>query len=229
MTQLRGIDIGGSANTNFDVTKVASEIDFCIVKATEGMTFTNTWCDREVQKCIKLGIPWGFYHYGRNNDPVKEADFFVKDCINYFGEGIPVLDWEEGQSVGWVNKFLQRVHDKTQVWCWVYGNAWRFEQGKVNGECDRWVARYPVKITSLNADLSKWANKVDGLLCCWQFSESIKLKGYSGVVDGDIFYGNTDQWRAYARGDRVEADTTAPLPTIIVEDNKYRVDITPKQ
>ena len=227
MATMRGIDVS-SHQGKIDPTKL-SQVEFCITKATEGRTYVNPECERVVQLCRKAGLPWGFYHYARNNDPVAEADFFISTCWNYFGEGIPVLDWEEDQSVDWVNKFLQRVYDKTRVWCWVYGNAWRFDQGKINKECDRWVARYPVKITNLNADLSKWTNKVDGLLCCWQFSESIKLKGYSGVVDGNIFYGNPDQWKAYARGDRGETDTTQPLPTITVEDDKYRVDITPKR
>lgn len=226
MATMRGIDVGGSANKGFSVKPVLGEIDFCIVKATEGKTFVNDWCDRVVQECRAAKLPWGFYHYARNNDPIAEADFFVSSCWNYFGEGIPVLDWEEDQSVSWVNKFLQRVYDKTRVWCWVYGNAWRFDQGKVLGECDRWVARYPKKITSLDADLSKWTNKVDGLLCCWQFSESIKLNGFT--VDGDIFYGNAKQWAAYARGDRGDAGNTKPLPIITVEDGNYRVDITPK-
>ena len=59
MATMRGIDIGGSANSNFDVSLVRDQIDFCIVKATEGRDWTNKWCDREVQKCIKYGIPWG--------------------------------------------------------------------------------------------------------------------------------------------------------------------------
>ena len=225
---MRGIDVGGSANKGFTVYPVRNEIDFCIVKATEGRTFVNDYCDRLVQECIDYGLPWGFYHYARNNDPVVEADWFVDNCINYFGCGIPCLDWEEDQSVSWVNKFLQRVYDRTKVWCWVYGNAWRFDQGKVLVECDRWVARYPRKITDLKADLSACTNKVDGLMCAWQFSESIKLKGYSGTVDGDIFYGNERQWAAYARGDRDGSEVTKPPPTIVVEDDKYRVDITPK-
>lgn len=224
---MRGIDVGGSANSGFKLSPVLSSVDFCIVKATEGGTFVNSYCDRVVQECISAALPWGFYHYGRNNDPVKEADFFIQSCWNYFGHGIPVLDWEEDQSAGWVNKFVRRVYERTKVWPWIYGNAWRFDGGDVERNCGRWVARYPKKITSLDYDLSGYTNKVDGLMCAWQFSESIKIPGYSGTLDGDVFYGSISQWNAYAAGDRSDSPTE-PLPVITVEDGKYRVDITPK-
>ena len=130
MATMRGIDVS-SHQGKIDPTKLP-QVEFCITKATEGRTYVNPECDRVVQLCRRAGLPWGFYHYARSNDAVSEADFFVSSCWNYFGEGIPVLDWEEDQSVEWVNRFLQRVYDKTRVWCWVYANAWRFDQGTVN-------------------------------------------------------------------------------------------------
>ena len=226
MATLRGIDVGGSANLNFNMTAdIAKQVGFCIVKATEGATFKWESFQRIVNQCDSLGVPFGFYHYAKKNDAIKEADAFYETVSPYIGKGIPCLDWEKGQSVEWVNKFLARFYELAHVYPWVYGNAWRFEQGKVNGECDRWVARYPVVITDLNADLSKWTNQVDGLLACWQFSESIKLSGYSGTVDGNIFYGSKDQWRLYAEGDRTVVEQPA---LITVEDENYRVDITRK-
>lgn len=226
MATMRGIDVS-SHQGKIDPTKLP-QVEFCITKATEGKTYVNPECDRVVQLCRKAGLPWGFYHYARNNDAVAEADFFVSTCWNYFGEGIPVLDWEEDQSVEWVNRFLQRVYDKTRVWCWVYANAWRFDQGTVNRNCDRWVAKYPnVLRPSIEWNLPE-RPKVDGLMCAWQFASDGKVNGYSGKLDVDVFYGGPDQWRAYARGDRGNADDTAPLPTITVEDENYRVDITRK-
>ena len=136
-----------------------------------------------------------------------------------------MLDWEEGQTVDWVNTFLNYFYRETKVYPWVYGNAWRFDQGKVNPECDRWIARYPKKISDLQADLSAWTNKVDGLLCAWQFSESIVLNGYDKWVDGDVFYGGADQWRLYAEGDRA---VTPPQNGFIVEDDKYKVTVEAK-
>lgn len=226
MAQLRGIDVGGSANLVFKVnSRIAEQVGFVIVKATEGLTFDWQSFNRIVKEASSAGLPFGFYHYARKNDPIEEARHFIGVVNQYVGYGIPVLDWEEGQTVDWVNKFLGYFYAQTQVYPWVYGNAWRFDQGKVNPECDRWIARYPKRITDLQADLSSYSNKVDGLLCAWQFSESIQLNGYDGRVDGNVFYGDENQWRLYAEGDRT---VTPPQSGFIVEDDKYKVTVEPK-
>lgn len=173
-----------------DINAFIRETDFLLFKATEGLNFTDSWCDIWVQACRAQGHPWGFYHFARNNDPVAEADFFIDSCINYFGEGIPVLDWEDGQSVAWVNTFVERVHERTQVWPWIYANPWRFQQGGVNANCGRWVASYP----GGNPQPSD-APAADGVpVCCWQYT--------STPYDCNYFYGDLAAWQAYARGER---------------------------
>ena len=162
--------------------------DFLIMKATEGLDFVDGYCDGWVQACRRAGHPWGFYHFARNNDPIAEADFFVDDTANYFGEGIPVLDWEDGQSVAWVNAFVERVHSRTGIWPWIYANPWRFQLGGVNENCGRWVASYPGGVPSPDA-----CPAADGVpVCCWQYT--------STPLDKNYFYGDIEAWRAYATG-----------------------------
>lgn len=162
--------------------------DFLIMKATEGLNFVDGYCDGWVQACRNAGHPWGFYHFARNNDAIAEADFFVDDTANYFGEGIPVLDWEDGQSVAWVNTFVERVHSRTGIWPWIYANPWRFQLGGVNENCGRWVASYPGGVPSPDA-----CPAADGVpVCCWQYT--------STPLDKNYFYGDSETWRAYATG-----------------------------
>ena len=162
--------------------------DFLIMKATEGLDFVDGYCDGWVQACRRAGHPWGFYHFARNNDPIAEADFFVDDTANYFGEGIPVLDWEDGQSVAWVNAFVERVHSRTGIWPWIYANPWRFQLGGVNENCGRWVASYPGGVPSPDA-----CPAADGVpVCCWQYT--------STPLDKNYFYGDGETWQAYATG-----------------------------
>ena len=162
--------------------------DFLIMKATEGLNFVDGYCDGWVQACRNAGHPWGFYHFARNNDPIAEADFFVDDTANYFGEGIPVLDWEDGQSVAWVNAFVERVHSRTGIWPWIYANPWRFQLGGVNENCGRWVASYPGGVPSPDA-----CPAADGVpVCCWQYT--------STPLDKNYFYGDGETWQAYATG-----------------------------
>lgn len=220
-----GIDVS-NWQKGIDPTKLGG-VEFCICKATEGLTYVSPDCDRVVQLCRKRGMPWGFYHFARRNNAVKEADWFVANCENYFGEGIPVLDWEDDQSVAWVNKFVRRIHERTSVWPWVYANPWRFNQGGVEPNCGRWIAQYPQKITSFEEGLPEH-EKTDGLVCAWQFSSSVRLPEWSGNLDADVFYGNVSAWQRYAQGERSQKPTPGASKTITVEDERYRVDITPK-
>lgn len=193
-----------------------------IVKATEGVGFVDKSCDGFVQQCISNGIRFGFYHFARNNDAADEAEFFRKNTQGYEGKGIPVLDWEDGQSIAWVNKFVERYHELTGVWPWVYGNAWRFNQGTVNTNCGRWVAGYPSNgITDINYGLNNdCAYKVNnGLVCAWQFSSSVRISGYSGNLDGDVFYGDATAWDKYAGGSPASGgsggSTTTPSGSVL--------------
>ena len=172
-----------------------------IVKATEGVGYVDKSCDKFIQQCIKNSIPFGFYHFARNNDAKAEAEFFSKNTTGYEGKGIPVLDWEDDQSVSWVNKFVEHYHELTGVWPWVYANPWRFKQGKVNANCGRWVAGYPKNgITDINYGMNNSlpGSYNVGSVCAWQFSSSVRISGYSGSLDGDVFYGDKEAWAKYA-------------------------------
>lgn len=172
-----------------------------IVKATEGVGYVDKSCDKFVQQCIKNGIPFGFYHFARKNDAKAEAEFFRKNTSGYEGKGIPVLDWEDDQSVSWVNTFVECYHELTGIWPWIYANPWRFKQGNVNANCGRWVAGYPKNgITDINYGMNNSlpGSYNVGSVCAWQFSSSVRISGYNGSLDGDVFYGDKEAWKKYA-------------------------------
>lgn len=174
-----------------------------VVKATEGLSLVDKSCDRFVSTLRANGVRFGFYHFARNNSARAEAEFFRNNTRGYEKAGIPILDWEAGQSVAWVNEFVEHYHKLTGVWPWVYGNAWRFNQGTVNTNCGRWIAGYPKNgITNINYGISNdMPYKVNnGIVCAWQFSSSVRIAGYNGNLDGDVFYGDTAAWDKYAGG-----------------------------
>lgn len=215
---LKGIDISNWQN-GLSIGAIKGQIDFVIVKATEGTSFVDKQCDKFFQAAKKAGLKLGFYHFARHADPVVEADYFYRNTKNYFGDAIPVLDWEDGQSIDWVNKFVARIHELTGVWCWVYSNAWRFNQGTVNLNCARWIAGYPKNgITDIsygvNNNMPYTVN--NGLVAAWQFTSSGRLSGYSGNLDMDVFYGDDNAWDAYVgkkTNDNEENNTTAQKPS----------------
>lgn len=117
---------------------------------------------------------------------------------------------------------MERYHELTGVWPWVYGNAWRFNQGTVNTNCGRWVAGYPSNgITDINYGLNNdCVYKVNnGLVCAWQFSSSVRISGYSGNLDGDVFYGDAAAWDKYAGGSPASGgsggSTTTPSGSVL--------------
>lgn len=199
---LRFIDIS-NWQAGIDVMKVVKNggLGAVVCKATEGIGWVDKQCDKYVQTLLSNDVPFGYYHYGRKNDASEEAEYFRASTVNYERHGIPILDWEEDQSVAWVNEFVRRYQELTGIWPWVYGNAWRFSQGKVEENCGRWIAGYP---KAINPDIA-YGEKHDfpyevanGLVCAWQFSSTVKITGYSGKLDGNVFYGDAQAWGRYA-------------------------------
>lgn len=202
-------------------------VDFVICKATEGTGFVDPYCDSWVQECIALGKSWGFYHFARENDPCTEANFFVENTRNYFGVGIPVLDWETTQSVEWVNNFVCEVNMLTGVWPVIYGNPWRFNQGGVNENCGRWVASYPEHLINPAPDADPGeVPETDGLVCMWQFASDGRVSGWGGDLDVNQFFGDIHAWNAYAG---IVETTPAPAPSVnVLENDRYKITIEDK-
>lgn len=208
--------------------------DAVVVKATEGTGFVDPYCDSIIQQAIAYGMPWGFYHFAGDEDATSESDFFLENCRNYFGQGIPVLDWEGNQSVDWVNAFVEYVHAQTGVWPWIYANPWRFNQGGVNPNCARWVASYPDVASPTWSQAQGWeCPAADGNVVAWQFCSDGAVNGIAGNVDLDLFYGSKEQWSAYGRGSANSVDAIGPgSPGVdtpeMLENDTYKVTIERK-
>ena len=204
---------------------VQASIDAVMIKATQGTWYVNSFCDEWVQQAIALGMPWGFYHYADANDPEIEAEYFVENCWNYFKHGIPCLDWEENQSVDWVNKFVNAVHKRTSVWCWIYANPWRFNQGGVEPNCMRWVASYPeIKHPTFKEAKHLLPPETDGLVGAWQFCSDGIIDGTAFELCCDLFYGDKENWLKYAG-----ADATENTEEIVLENNEYIATVRKKK
>lgn len=237
---LTGIDVSNHQGDNgIDLASVLDYYDFCIVKATGGTYFVDAYCDGFVEKCKAAGKKWGFYHFANDgvySSAYDEACFFVGNCSNYFGEGIPILDWEVDVPVSWVNEFVRTVHELTGVWCWVYGNPWRFGQGDVEQNCGRWVAAYPSWIVNPQPGFDPGdCPDCPGLVAAWQYASDGRCPAYSGNLDVNVFYGDETAWDAYAAGDNAETPSTVQQPiqveprTYVFENENVKVEITVKR
>lgn len=215
MATMKGIDIS-NWQKGLDLSAISGSIDFVIVKATEGIGYVDKSCDGFFHKALQLGKKVGFYHFARNNNAAAEALYFYAHTKGYVHLGIPVLDWEAGQSVAWVNAFVEKYYELTGVWPWIYANPWRFKKGRVNENCGRWVAGYPKNgITDINYGVNNSlpSDYNVGLVCAWQFTSSGRLKGYNGNLDMNVYYGDAASWDKYANPNGDTVDTTPQQPS----------------
>lgn len=225
MKSLNIIDIASPYQDGIDLAAVFEQnaLDGVVVKATEGLRYVNPKCDKWVQWCIQHSKPWGFYHYLNSHDPVAEAKRFVKDCFNYFGDGIPCADYEGTvvQTFGtyYLRRFLETVYTETGIKPLVYCNLSTI-QSDVNGfrsiandGYKLWLAQYASN-SQIGIQPHPWQ---DGSyapfekLTMHQYSGNGKINGYNGAVDLDIFYGTVDDWNTLADKDGAKP-SPAPDP-----------------
>lgn len=196
---MRGIDI---SNWQAGIKPSLLGIDFCICKATEGLGFIDKYCDGFIEDCKKNNILWGFYHFARENNPEKEAQFFYKHCKGYFGHGVPVLDYEveNASNREWCECFLTELHKLSGVWAMLYISASRSEQYRgswIPQKCGLWLAGYPQAYTSwISGDSMPYGTGPWDFAAIWQFTSSLRLGGYE--LDGDIAYMDAKAWARYA-------------------------------
>lgn len=222
---LNGIDIS-NWQRGIDLSKVPC--DFVIAKATEGIGYVDKSCDGFIQQAIKLGKPFGFYHFARptaNNDPIREADYFYNNCKGYFGKGIPILDWEaeNKHNVAYAKAWLDRVYQRSGVKPVIYMsesvvNAYDWSS-VANADYGLWVAKYRDNNPDYNYNMAnagsrprvKWWK----FYCMWQWTSSGRLNGYSGNLDCNVFYGDGSTWNAYVGK---STGTVKPQPTTKTND-----------
>ena len=196
---LNFIDINSYQSSLNLVAAKSTPIQGVIIKATEGTSYVNPYCDTHFQQAKSCGLLRGFYHFAGDGNAEAEAQFLYDNCKNYFNDAIPVLDWEGNQSVDWVNRFVRRLHELSGVWCWIYANPWRFNQGGVEPNCARWVASYPQVSHPAFTQAASWdCPEADGNVVAWQFCSDGRVDGYDRDVDCSLYYGDEGSWLKYA-------------------------------
>lgn len=198
---LTGIDI---SHHNFNMWNPSdlNQMDFVIMKATEGVRFKDNKLPiyMNVLNSDKL---YGFYHFARpdlGNDPEDEAEHFVSYIRKYISDrSILALDVEAGAlSVPnldqWCATWAQIVDIETGILPMIYTSATetkRFTSVASLG-CGLWVAKWGRKPTQKQVEpWPFWA--------IWQYTNQ---GTFSGVrVDLDIFNGTREQYMKYCKVD----------------------------
>ena len=216
---MRGVDV---SNWQCDIDTYTLDADFVVAGATWGVGGFNNLClvdgvnqatNYQLGRAVDSGKSIGVYHYAMGRDANTEADFFIDNVRGYVGNAVLVLDWEsqDNPSFGngaWVETWVRRVHDRTQVWPVVYvqasalGQLTRF----VREHCGVWVAQYAsMNVTGYQE--RPWLYGAYGEVMR-QYTSNGYVSGYAGRLDLNYFRGERWQWDAYAHGDG--ASVSAP-------------------
>lgn len=203
-----GNDISGwQGDVNYDL--YVHHTNFLIIKATEGVGYTDKKFLRNQSEARRKGIPLGYYHFARpdlKNQPEAEADYFLK-VVGQLREGeMLCLDYEPVSNpfpvVLWCQVFLTRVFNKTGVRPLIYLNKSQVRtfdwSPVVAGNFALWLASYDGEPFT-----GQW-----GAMAMQQWTSKQQVPGISGNVDGNWFFGTVEQFKAYGYHAPVEPSSS---------------------
>jgi GH25 family lysozyme M1 (1,4-beta-N-acetylmuramidase) len=86
---INGIDVASYQPAVYTTTG----LDFVMIKATEGVTYTNPLMGRQAATARTAGLPVGFYHFLVGGNIKAQAAYFVDKAASAQGDML-VCDWE---------------------------------------------------------------------------------------------------------------------------------------
>lgn len=193
-----GIDLSHHQNDEIDsIIKNKDSLDFIVCKATEGITYTDPKFLKNWKTIKKHTFLRGAYHFYRcNDDPLKQAVFFLKTISDIDATDIPpIVDFEEGgidksQSLEKIQSnlriFITEIEKESKRKPIIYtdvNTANKYLNDSYFSNYPLWIASYDGK-KHPNLPIA-WKNK-DWLI--WQRFSTYKLNNLDN--DFDIFNGN---------------------------------------
>ncbi|MCT3223544.1 lysin [Lactiplantibacillus plantarum] len=220
---LNGIDVA-SYQSDMNVGEVAG--DFALVKATEGVDYTNPAFSRHAKQTLSAGKKLGVYHFIRSDSDIKQqANYFLTTVKPYIGKAMLALDFEnttgsiiQNQAgVGLAKQWLDYVYQQTGVRPVLYTGVscensldW---SSVVKANYGLWIAQYNnynvvngYQPRDLYGSLKHWKTAV-----MFQYTSTGRLPGWNGNLDFDVFYGDKSAWDKYAKATKaVEPKPAGP-------------------
>ena len=233
---LNGIDISSHQKT---LRPSQVDADFIIIKSTQGTTYINQYYKQHYEQAKKAGKLLGLYHYIDGSGAKAQAKFFVDSVIavNGIGEAILAGDQQSYQNSKWgdanyVKTFMDEVYNLTGVKPFLYTSHGYCADYNNCSNYPLWGAQYAnYNITYYQSspweDGKPWGNWGDKPTIRQYQGEGGRVKGYSGAVDLNLFYGTRDDWKKWATPANKNNSTSKPTqtqtstPTSSIDFNQY--------
>ncbi|WP_170312824.1 glycoside hydrolase family 25 protein [Prescottella subtropica] len=184
----------------------ASGHEFGMVKATEGLSYTNPYFAQDSLAMRVAGVARGAYHYADPAaSPEAQAAFFAANAlaVNQIGGLPPVLDLESTgglsapQLIDWTHRYLNAVQGltgRTPI-IYTYPNFWRTAMANTTE-----FTNYPLWIADYNGGNAPgplpggWKN-----WAFWQYTDSGRIPGVNANIDLNVYSGSMGDLNMYAR------------------------------
>ena len=193
--------------------------NFVIMKATEGVGFTDPAFKVNQLAARQAGLPTGYYHFARpdlNNSPIDEAEWFLNNVGTLWEGEFLCLDYEvswPGDCVAWCKIFMDQVSGRLNgLKSLIYLNQSLVKahnwQPIVDANYGLWVAAYTYDPNKNVFTTGSWKSAV-----MQQWTDDETVPGIAGKVDGDVFFGDVVALKAYGYHFPVSEPTPTPEPS----------------
>ncbi|MGJ0908834.1 GH25 family lysozyme [Clostridium botulinum] len=184
---MKGIDISmHNGYINFGAVK-NSGINVVIIKATEGVQYTDPFLGQYYNGAKQAGLNIGFYHFmSEKTDPTQQAVDFWNTIKNKQFNVLPCLDIETNNMVRSTTQisnrcieFLEKFKAISGLDCMVYTGGF-FGRDNLDSRVKKypgWIAHYGV-----NTPMATGFNVIGH-----QYTETGRVNGISGNVDLNNF------------------------------------------
>ena len=196
---MRGIDVSEwQGIINWDKVKAAG-IEFAIIRIAYGQKKVDDKAIRNIEECIRVGIPFGVYNYSyalNVENAINEANLVIKTLAPYKDKiSFPVIiDMEDadGYKAKHGNPSNETLVDICEKECLMYEQAgyyamiysakswWdtKLKSSKLD-RFDKWMAWW-----NSSAE-NKFSHETYGI---WQYADNGSVSGISGKVDMNISF-----------------------------------------
>lgn len=193
----------------------AKNTNFVLMKASEGVGFTDAKFYEYQQEARKRSLPCGFYHFAHpelGNTPQAEAAYFLTTIGDLHAGEALALDYEVGYTgdvVGWCKAFLDEIQAKTGIKPFLYLNQALCTQYNwtpvITADYALWIAAYTGDPRNNDFNGGEWHTAA-----MQQWTDAQTVPGIADKVDGDVFFGTLSQFKAY--GLKPTPPSTPPAP-----------------
>lgn len=199
---LNGIDLSQYQGL-VDFNTLKGEADFVWIRANYGtpnnssVLNIDTQFERNKTLVRQVDIPHGFYHfaYPQYNSAQSEALYFAS-IIDIRQNELLALDFEEpvANPVEWALTFLQTLSNsfggyKPLIYMNLnLSNSYDWSP-VIDAGFGSWIAEYNGNKTM---PVTKWS-----VVAFKQWTSAATIGGINGLVDGDVFYGDINQFNKY--------------------------------